>query len=92
MAIFVVQSKYHEEHDSERLAARPAHRDWLARLHKEGIIVNAGPLADESGAILMFDVSSAQELTKYLTDDPYPTASLSYMVLGEWKTLFPFAS
>src|SRR5262249_14737708 len=35
---------------SERLAARPAHRAVLARLHHEGLLVAAGPWADDMGA------------------------------------------
>ncbi|MGL5405502.1 MAG: YciI family protein [Propionibacteriaceae bacterium] len=92
MAIFVVQSKYDHAHDEERLAARPAHREWLMQLHQQGIVINAGPLTDNSGALLIFKVASEQELAEYLSYDPYPTDSLSYQVVGEWQTLFPFTS
>ncbi|MEV0408173.1 YciI family protein [Actinoallomurus sp. NPDC050550] len=40
----------------ERLAARPAHRQFLARLHADGRLIAAGPWADDSGAMLIFDV------------------------------------
>ena len=92
MAIFVVQSKYDHAYDYERLSARPAHREWLTQLHQKGVVINAGPLADDSGALLIFKVASEYELTEYLSCDPYPVDSLSYTVVGEWQTLFPFTS
>ena len=55
---------------SERLTARPAHRAFLARLHHEGRLIAAGPWADDSGAVLIFDVERA-ELDQILAADPY---------------------
>jgi uncharacterized protein YciI len=54
----------------ERLAARPAHRAALARLHHEGRLVAAGPWANDTGAMLIFDVERA-ELDRILDADPY---------------------
>lgn len=54
----------------ERLAARPAHRAFLGRLHEEGRLVAAGPLADDTGAVLIFDAERA-ELDHILDTDPY---------------------
>jgi uncharacterized protein len=54
----------------ERLAARPAHRELLSRLHEDGRLVAAGPWADDSGALLVFHVERA-ELDRILDDDPY---------------------
>jgi uncharacterized protein YciI len=55
---------------TERLAARPAHRAFLARLHDEGRLVAAGPWADDTGAMLIFDVERAA-LDAILDADPY---------------------
>ena len=41
----------------ERMAARPAHRQRLVALHQDGRVRMAGPLADDSGAVILFDVS-----------------------------------
>ena len=59
----------------ERLAARPAHRAVLARLHHEGLLVAAGPWTNDTGAMLIFDVERA-DLDRILEADPY------YRVLG----------
>ena len=44
----------------DRLALRPAHRERLRVLHEGGRLVMAGPYGDESGALLVFDVSGGE--------------------------------
>jgi uncharacterized protein len=56
--------------DPRRLEARAAHRAVLQRLRKTGQLVMAGPLEDDSGALLIFDTDPA-ELNDILTEDPY---------------------
>ncbi|AXE86327.1 hypothetical protein C1703_15065 [Streptomyces sp. Go-475] len=53
----------------ERLAARPAHRETLTRLHAEGALAAAGPWADDTGALLLFTVDRAR-LDEILHEDP----------------------
>lgn len=91
MATFIVKTTYITERNEDRLAARPAHREWLGELHAKGTVINAGPLADESGAVLLFSAADEAELAEVLASDPYPKDSLEYQVLGEWKHLYPFA-
>jgi uncharacterized protein YciI len=67
--MFVVELGF--ESDPARLAARPAHRDRLQRLHAEGILVMAGPFADELGPLLTFDVPGLSDLALILDSDPY---------------------
>jgi uncharacterized protein YciI len=57
----------------ERLAARPAHRDRLTALHQQGVVRMAGPLAGDSGAVLVFDVPDRPALDRLLAADPYLT-------------------
>ncbi|MGW6056137.1 YciI family protein [Streptomyces sp. NPDC055189] len=59
------------EHTAARLAARPAHRDALAALHEDGRLHAAGPFADDSGALLIFDVPDRAALDVVLAADPY---------------------
>lgn len=59
--------------DKERLAARPAHRDRLARLRAEGRLLAAGPWADDSGALLLFSGDDLDEVRRILAEDPYYT-------------------
>jgi uncharacterized protein YciI len=68
----------------ERLAARPAHRSLLARHHEEGRLLAAGPWADDSGALLVFDVERA-ELERILAADPYyRTPGVEVAAVREW--------
>lgn len=68
----------------ERLAARPAHRVLLRRLHDEGRLVAAGPWADDTGALLVFDTERA-ELDRLLESDPYyRTPGVEVLGIHEW--------
>lgn len=67
--MFVVELAFGD--DPERLEARGAHRQLLERLHAEGALVMAGPFADDSGALLIFDVADADGLAKIIDQDPY---------------------
>ncbi|MEO3819320.1 YciI family protein [Plantactinospora sp. B24E8] len=69
---------------AERLAARPAHRDLLARWHAEGFVVAAGPWPDESGALLLFDADEAT-VRQRMTEDPYyRTPGVTVHQVREW--------
>lgn len=67
--MFVVELAFDE--GPERIAARPAHRKRLRDLHAAGVVVGAGPFSDESGALLIFDVASEEELAEIIDADPY---------------------
>ncbi|MEV4060231.1 YciI family protein [Nonomuraea dietziae] len=68
----------------ERLAARPAHRSFLARLHEEGRLLAAGPWADDSGALLVFTGERA-EVERVLEADPYyRTPGVEVACVREW--------
>ena len=66
--MFVVELTFTDS--PERLAARSAHRERLQRLHSEGTLMAAGPLADDSGALLIFDVPAEADLARVLSADP----------------------
>jgi len=74
----------------ERLAARPAHRERLQALFGDGRLVMAGPLADDSGALLIFEVSDEQALARLIDQDPYFTVP-GVRILGhrEWSPIIP---
>lgn len=68
----------------DRLAARPAHRERLARLHREGVLRAAGPWADDSGALLVFD-TTRDRLDAIMADDPYyRTPGVRVAGVREW--------
>ena len=69
---------------AERLVARPAHREFLARLHQEGRLVAAGPWANDTGALLIFDVKR-EDLDRILDSDPYyRVAGVEIVRVCEW--------
>lgn len=71
----------------ERLAARPAHRDRLLALHASGQLVMAGPLADDSGALLIFR-GDRVEVEELMAADPYfATPGVRLVALREWLPL-----
>lgn len=81
--MFVVELTFDD--DPRRLAARPAHRDRLAALHADRKVVLAGPLADDSGALLVFRADRA-ELDHIMAADPYyTTPGVTVTSLREWK-------
>ncbi|WP_405644846.1 YciI family protein [Streptomyces sp. NBC_00019] len=72
----------------ERLAARPAHRAALARLHTEGKLLAAGPWADDAGALLVFALERA-ELDEVMDEDPYyrRTPGVEVRSVREWAPI-----
>jgi hypothetical protein len=91
MAIFIVQLRF--TNNERRLRVRPQHREYLARLHAAGKLVTAGPWADETGALLVYDVADEAELRQLLADDPYtPEDVYEIAELREWRPLFPLSS
>lgn len=90
MTMFAVELQFDRDEEA-RLAVRPRHRAYLAELHSDGRLVMAGPFADGSGALLIYDVADEAALEAALADDPYfegePVASVARV--REWTPL-PF--
>jgi uncharacterized protein YciI len=86
MAKFVLQMAFKNE--QQRLEARPAHRDHLRALKEEGRLVMAGPWADDTGALHIYEVADEAELREILGRDPY-TAVDGYEIaaLKEWTQI-----
>ena len=57
----------------ERLDARPAHRRHLTGLHQAGTVKLAGPLADQTGAVIVVDLPDREAVAEFLAADPYFT-------------------
>ncbi|MEU8226046.1 muconolactone Delta-isomerase family protein [Kribbella sp. NPDC048915] len=91
MAQFVVQLRFDLDQVDRRMAARPAHREYLAALKAEGKLVAAGPFTDQTGALLVYDVADEAELREILAKDPYPDDVYEIATLAEWQPLFPFS-
>jgi uncharacterized protein len=69
----------------ERRSARPAHRALLAGLHERGVVPMAGPLADDSGAVIVFDLPDEEAVRQRLAADPYfVTPGVTVISVREW--------
>ncbi|MEW9548755.1 YciI family protein [Nonomuraea sp. NPDC050783] len=75
--------------DPRRLTARPAHREHLRRLQEEGRLVTAGPWADDSGAMHVYEAADADEVREILRRDPYTEVPGCHEVtlLKEWTPI-----
>jgi uncharacterized protein YciI len=88
--IFAVQYDFVPELTEHRLAARPAHREWLSALKADGRLVQAGPFGDGLAALLVFDVEDEAALDMLLAVDPYPKDSFVVASRRTWTPLFDF--
>ena len=85
MAVFIVETHYDPAHSEERMAARPAHLENLDVMRERGQLANAGPLADGSGAVLIYTVPDRDVLNHLLEADPYPKTAVQVTSVREWK-------
>jgi uncharacterized protein YciI len=70
--------------DPGRLEGRPGHRERLVALHAEGRLAMAGPLENDSGAVLVFN-TDRDELTQVMGADPYYTGpGVEIISIREW--------
>ncbi|GAB2997149.1 YciI family protein [Saccharothrix stipae] len=87
MARFAVELEFGDNQD-ERMAVRPAHREYLATLVERGALLVSGPYADQSGALLVYEVADEAELREVLAADPYTRAGVvAGTRVHEWQTL-----
>jgi uncharacterized protein len=86
MARYVLQLAF--KNNDRRLEVRPAHREYLKTLHEQGRLVTAGPWADDTGALLVYEVAGEQELRDILAADPYTAADVYDIAeLREWNPI-----
>jgi uncharacterized protein YciI len=50
---------------------RPIHREYLLSLKERGQLAVAGPLTDDSGALIVYEASSREEAEGFLQGDPF---------------------
>lgn len=83
-AMYAVQLAFSDT--SARLALRPGHRERLAGLAADGLLLAAGPWSDDSGALLLFVVAGREELDAIMAVDPYYSApGVTVTSVQEWN-------
>ncbi|SFP77720.1 hypothetical protein SAMN05421810_103382 [Amycolatopsis arida] len=68
MAWFIVEFRYVPESFAE---VRPRHREYLRGLAERGAVGVAGPLADGTGGVALFQAEDRAELQRIIDADPY---------------------
>jgi uncharacterized protein len=87
MTVFVREMRFG---DPRRLEIRPAHRDHLRELFEAGKVRSAGPFADDSGGLIVYEVADEDEARRLVADDPYTAAGVVEEVrLTEWTVILP---
>lgn len=89
MATFAVTYAYEPGKESERDIHRSEHKDFLAGLHADGILRVSGPLDGGSGALLVLEGSSSDEVISLLDRDPFHRNGLiGERTIHEWSIVF----
>lgn len=89
MAWYLVEIRYVPE---KMPAVRPRHREFLTALADSGRVAVAGPLADDSGGVVLIQADDLDALHAVIDTDPYYTEGViadrtvrEYKpVLGAW--------
>ncbi|QRP46260.1 YciI family protein [Amycolatopsis sp. FDAARGOS 1241] len=68
MAWYLVEIRYVQDKLAE---VRPRHREWLSGHSEAGRVAVAGPLADNSGGLVLWQAADEGALKELLDDDPY---------------------
>lgn len=76
--------------DQKKIAdLRPQHRDYLSDLMKQGKIVAAGPYADGSGTLIVYELADQAEAQAIVDADPFTTGGVFVSCeLKPWKIVF----
>jgi uncharacterized protein len=89
MAKFAVILTYSSDNE-KRQAVRPSHRDYLRSLADQGKLLHAGPFADDSGSLIVYEAASSDEVQAILNDDPFTKEGIiTDSVIREWNRVMP---
>jgi uncharacterized protein YciI len=88
MAIFAVTYTYDASAESLN-DIRPTHREFLAKLLEEGVLLASGPMVDTNGALLILRSDSVEEVSHLLNTDPFDIAGfIGERTITEWNPVF----
>ena len=89
MAKFAVILTYSDDNE-KRQAVRPSHRDYLRGQGDKGALLHAGPFADDSGSLMIYEAGSADEVQAILNNDPFMKEGIiTDAVIREWNRVLP---
>jgi uncharacterized protein YciI len=76
--------------DKAKIAAiRPQHRQYLTSLRERGRLAVAGPFADDSGGLLVYEAGSREEAEQLVRDDPFQQNGIFVRYqLRPWNVVF----
>lgn len=67
-----IVNRVHYVDDAEKISSvRPAHRTFMAELGEQGLLVAAGPFADGSGALFIYEAEGLDAAEAFFAKDPY---------------------
>ncbi len=68
-------------------AVVPDHVAYLERLHKDGILIAAGPFRDARGGMLLIDVENESAAREIATADPFVAQKVEKFEVRSWEVL-----
>jgi hypothetical protein len=89
VAKFAVLLTYGSDNE-KRQAVRPSHRDYLRGLATDGKLLHAGPWADDSGSLIVYEAENLDEARAILAADPFTIEGIvTDSVIREWNRVLP---
>lgn len=67
---------------------RPAHLEYIRKLHDEGKAMHAGPFTDGKGGMVIYQAESYEEALQLAQGDPVIQEGVRTLELREWTMLF----
>lgn len=84
---YVAVIQYHNHDRMEEVS--PSHRQYLAGLTAQGKLLAAGRFKDQSGALIIHEAGSEDELHELIAADPFSQAGIfDEMTIKEWNQVY----
>jgi uncharacterized protein YciI len=66
--------------------ARPAHREYLKTLQAAGNFVIGGPFGGDTGALIIYEAESKEEVERLIQEDPFNQQGVFvFWTIRPWK-------
>jgi uncharacterized protein YciI len=90
MSIYALYVRFTDDNE-RRLATRPVHREYLKSLYDAGKLLESGPFADDTGALIIYEVESLEAAKEQFAQDPYNITGgiVESVTYHEWNRVFP---